>query len=213
VTIADHEHRFRAVFDELAQVPDSEWKHFWSQVQERHYTPRQHLIREAQPAPLIHFILSGLVRLYHNQDGRELVRGFDYENRFVADYDSVLTGQPATFNVQALEPTHTLAFPAELLRRLYDRHPSWDRVARRILEAQASRRADKERRFRVHTPEAHYRLLVERGSPLVDRVPLNQLASFLRITPETLSRIRARMRDAREALDSGQGGPDDRATG
>jgi CRP-like cAMP-binding protein len=200
---SDHESRFRAVFDELADIPDSEWRHFWSHVQERRYAAREHLIREAESARTMHFILSGLVRLYHNQDGRELVRGFDYENRFVAEYESVLTGEPAAYSVQAIEPTHTLAFPGEVFRRLYDRHPCWDRVGRRILEAQTIRRADKERRFRVYTPEAHYRLLVERGSPLIDRVPLNQLASFLQITPETLSRIRARMRD--QAQDAGAG--------
>ena len=41
------------------------------------------------------FIVSGLVRLYHNRDGRELVHGFDYENRWTAAYESVLTGEPA----------------------------------------------------------------------------------------------------------------------
>jgi len=196
MTISDHENRFRAVFDQLAEIPDSEWRHFWSHLQKRQYAAREYLIREAQPAATIHFILSGLTRLYHNQDGREHVRGFDYENRFVSDYESVLTGEPAAFSVQAIEPTQTLAFPGKLLGRLYDRHRCWDRVGRKILEAQSIRRADKERRFRLYTPEAHYRLLVERRSPLIARVPLNQLASFLQITPETLSRIRARMRGA-----------------
>jgi hypothetical protein len=53
---------------------------------------------------------------------------------------------------------------------------------------------DKEMRFRVYGPEAHYRLLLERGSPLIGRVPLRHLASYLQITPETLSRIRRRVR-------------------
>ena len=144
-------------------------------------------------------IICSQVRLYHNHDGRELLRGFDFENRFVTAYESVLTGEPAGFSVQALEPTTTLAFSGDALRALYDRHPCWDRVGRRVLEAQWIRQADKERRFRVHTPEEHYRVLLARRSPLIDRVPLNQLASFLQITPETLSRIRARIRDENAA--------------
>ncbi len=134
------------------------------------------------------------MRLYYNHDGRELLRGFDYEGRFVAAYVSVLTGEPAILSVQALEPTHTLAFPGDLLRSLYERHPCWDRFGRRVLEMQWTREMDRARRFRIYAPEEHYRLLIERGSPLVDRVPLNQLASYLQITPETLSRIRARIR-------------------
>jgi CRP-like cAMP-binding protein len=194
VTTTDLRARLRGVFDDLADIPEPEWNHFWSHVRECRFAARRYLLREGQPASHIHFILSGLVRLYHNVDGRELARGFDYENRFVTDYESVLTGAPAAFSVQALEPTHTLAFPSGLLATLYDRHPCWDRVGRRIHELDLIRRADKERRFRMYDAEAHYAALVARGSPLATRVPLNQLASFLRITPETLSRIRARLR-------------------
>lgn len=190
-----HETKLRAVFAELADIPETEWVVFWAQVRVCRFAPREHLLREGRCAPTIHFIVSGLVRLYYNEDGRELVRGFDYENRFVTAYDSVLTGEAATFSVQALEPTHTLAFTGDVLRAMYARHPCWDRFGRRILEAQWIRQADKLRRFRVHTPEQHYRLLIARGSPLIDRVPLNQLASFLQVTPETLSRIRARIRE------------------
>ena len=190
------ETRLREVFDTLADSPDQEWHHFWAHGRECRFATRHYLFREGGSAPLILFILSGLVRLYHNEDGRELVRGFDYEGRFIADYEAVLTGSPASFSVQALEPVHALAFPSALLETLYARHPCWDRVGRRLIELQWLRQVDKERRFRLHSPEAHYRALIARRSPLVERVPLNQLASFLRITPETLSRIRARLRDA-----------------
>ena len=190
----DPETRFRAVFESLADIPEREWRHFWSSVRECRFAARQHLLREGHPTLSIHFVLSGLVRYYHNENGRELVRGFDYEDRFVTDYESVLTGQRASFSVQTIEPTRTLSYPAGLMSALYDRHPSWDRVGRRLLEEQWRRSADKERRFRILGPEAHYQALIERQSPLVERVPLNQLASFLQITPETLSRIRARLR-------------------
>jgi CRP-like cAMP-binding protein len=184
----------RAIFAEFAEIPEDEWRHFSSQLRSCRFELRQHLIFEGRRAPTIHFIISGLVRLYYNSDGRELVRGFDCETRFVSAYESVLTGDPASFSVQALEPTRTLSFTGDLLRAMYDRHPCWDRVGRRILEAQWIRQSDKSRRFRVYSAEEHYHLLVERRSPLIDRVPLNQLASFLQVTPETLSRIRARAR-------------------
>ena len=195
----DHaESTLRAAFAELADIPASEWQHFWNHVRERHFDRREHLFRQGRREPSIRYIVSGLVRLYYHEDGREVVRGFDYECRFVTAYESVLTGGPATFSAQAIEPTRTLGFSGDLLARLYERHPCWDRVGRRILESQWLRTIDKERRFRVYTPEQHYRLLLARRSPLIERVPLNQLASFLQIAPETLSRIRARVR--REGL-------------
>jgi len=184
------------VFRELADLPEPEWRHFREFVSERHFEVGEHLVREQQPGTTLHFILAGLVRIYHVGEEAELVRGFDFEGRFAGVYESVLTGAPSLFSIQALEPTHTLAFPGELLMTLFDRHPAWDRIGRKILEQQWLRNRDKEMRFRLNSAEEHYRLLIERNSPLLARVPLRHLASYLRITPETLSRIRTRMRMA-----------------
>lgn len=190
----DLEARLRGVFAELADIPDEEWRFFWSHVQEHRFRAGAHLFREGKPAGAIHYLLSGLVRIYHMADGAELVRGFDYEGRFVTILESVLTGDPSPLNVQAIEPTHALWFPGAMLAHLYDRHLCWERVGRKLLEQQWIRRQDKEMRFRLYSPEEHYRLLLKRKSPLVSRLPLRQLASYLQITPETLSRIRARLR-------------------
>jgi CRP-like cAMP-binding protein len=188
------ESHLRGVFNSLAPIPDAEWRYFWAHVREGRFARREQLFREGEVGMAIHYIVTGLVRNYHNRDGVELVRGFDFEGRFTAVYETVLTGQPASFSVQALEPTRTLWFSGEVLPVLYDRHPAWDRFGRRILETIWLRGQDRQRRFRVYNAEAHYRLLLERRSPIVARVPLRQLASFLEITPETLSRIRHRIR-------------------
>jgi CRP-like cAMP-binding protein len=188
----------RTACAELAEIPDAEWKFFWSQTRPREFLAREHLVREGSATNTIHFIVSGLVRMYYNRDGRELVRGFDFENRWAAVYEAVLTGERSTFSIETLEPTRTISFSGDVLRALYSRHPCWDRFGRRIVEAQWIRQSDKARRFRVYTPEEHYRVLIARKSPLIDRVPLNQLASFLQIAPETLSRIRARIREESE---------------
>ena len=184
----------RAVFSALADVPDGEWQYFRAHVRERQFRPRDHLVREGQTHSHLFYIVNGLVRNYHNDEDGELVRGFDFEGRFAGVYECALTAAASTMSVQALERTQTLAFPGVVLEQLYERHPCWDRIGRKLLEEQWKRRQDKEMRFRVYTAEEHYRLLIERRSPLIDRVPLRHLASYMRIAPETLSRIRARLR-------------------
>ena len=185
----------RLVFSSLADLPDSEWAYASRFVREAHFAPRDHLLREGDVGNTIHFIVRGLVRNYQNDDGRELVHGFDFEGRFVASYESLITNTPTYLSVQALEETHTLTLPGAVLLNLYDRHPAWDRVGRKILEDATVRRYDKEMRFRRYSPEEHYHLLIERRSPLIARVPLRHLASYLGVAPETLSRIRSRQRD------------------
>jgi CRP-like cAMP-binding protein len=193
--MSPHHEMLRRVFENMADIPPGEWEFAARHLREARFAPRSHLLREGDVGSTIHFIVRGLVRNYQNDDGREIVHGFDYEGRFVASYESLITNTPTHLNVQALEETETLALPGAVLLRLYERHACWDRVGRKILEDASVRRHDKEMRFRRYSPEAHYRLLIARGSPLIDRVPLRHLASYLGITPETLSRIRGRHRD------------------
>jgi CRP-like cAMP-binding protein len=194
--MGSNHHLLRSVFESLAEIPDAEWAYAARHVREMRFGRRAHLFRAGDVPVLVHYIVRGLVRNYQNDDGRELVHGFDYEGRFTAAYASLITAQPCHLNVQAIEETHTLALPGVVLLELYQRHACWDRVGRKILEDAEVRRHDKEMRFRRYTPEEHYKLLIERRSPLIDRVPLRHLASYLGITPETLSRIRGRQRDA-----------------
>jgi CRP-like cAMP-binding protein len=187
----------RQRFAALADLPEAEWQHFRMFLRERRYEPGCHLVREGRRDTTFFYIESGLVRLYHTRDGVEQTRGFDYEGRLTGSYESLLTGAPCAFSIEALEATRTFRFPGELMATLFDRHPCWDRIVRRQLEQQWIRNQDKERRFRLYDADAHYRLLLERDPPFLDRVPLRHIASYLGITPETLSRIRTRIRAER----------------
>src|SRR3970040_1452083 len=138
----------RGVFSAMADLPDAEWAFASRHVREMRFPSRAHLFREGEVPAFVHYIVSGLVRIYQNDDGRELVHGFDYEGRFIAPYESLITARPSGINVQAIEPTDTLAIPGPVLTSLYDRHPCWDRVGRKILEEMSVRRKDKERRSR-----------------------------------------------------------------
>ncbi len=84
MTPPDPQSSFRHAFVALADIPECEWRHFRAGVSERRYAARDHLIWEGRAAPTMHFIVSGLARYYYSEVGRELVRRFDYEGRFVS---------------------------------------------------------------------------------------------------------------------------------
>jgi CRP/FNR family transcriptional regulator, anaerobic regulatory protein len=188
---ADPADRLRAALERFAAIPDDEWSWFRPHLRPRHFRRGEHLVREGSVAHGKYFIVRGCTRTYYLADGREMTRNFTFEGRITSA--SVLVGRTAHVSVQALEPTDTLCFPADLLAVMYDRHRCWERLGRRVAEEYWLEKEEKELRFRQHTPEEHYRLLVARGHLMTRRVPLRHLASYLGITPETLSRIRARI--------------------
>ena len=191
-TSADPADRLRAALERFAAIPDDEWSWLRPHLQPRHFRRGEHLVREGSVVHRKYFILRGCTRTYYLADGREMTRNFTFEGRFAGS--SVLAGRAAHVSVQALEPTDALGFPGDLLAVMYDRHRCWERIGRRIAEQAYVEKEDKEQRLRRLTPEEHYRLLVARGHPMVTRVPLRHLASYLGVRPETLSRIRRRVR-------------------
>ena len=187
----DPANRLRAVMERFAPVPDEEWSWFRAQVRTRHFRRGEHLQREGSVIKRMYFILRGSTRTYYVADGREAIRNFAFENRFAGS--TAMGGRAAHVSIQALEPTDTLEFSGDLLPVMYDRHRCWERIGRCVAEQYWREKEEKELRFRLHTPEEHYRLLVARGHLMTRRVPLRHLASYLGIAPETLSRIRARI--------------------
>jgi CRP/FNR family transcriptional regulator, anaerobic regulatory protein len=183
--------RLRAVMERFAAIPDDEWSWFHAHVRTRHFRRGEHLQREGSVIKRMYFILRGSTRTYYLSDGREAIRNFTFENRFAGS--TVMTGRVTHVSIQALEPTDTLEFPGDLLPVLYDRHRCWERIGRCVAEKYWLEKEEKELRFRLYSPEEHYRLLVEGRHLMTRRVPLRHLASYLGIAPETLSRIRARI--------------------
>lgn len=184
----------REVLEGLVRIPAAEWEYLRGHVRERKFARGGFVVREGERSVWMDFMVRGVTRAYYLHQGAEITRNFSFAPRFVVDYESVISKRPSLVSIGAIEPALTLAFPAALLPELYERHPCWDRLGRKVAEQVWLEKEEKERRFRRYTPEQHYALLVSRGSPLATRVPLRHLASYLGVAPETLSRIRARLR-------------------
>lgn len=176
-------------------VPPEEWREFVAEIRPVTFARGELLVTQGRPIDRAFFLRAGIVRYFAQSRGRgrEVTFGFDYEGRFSSDFDGFFRGVPALTSAEALEPIEAVAIPRAAMDAAYARHPCWDRVGRLMLQNALRRRADKERRLRMLTPEQRYRHLVEQGSPLATRLPQYHLAAYLGIAPETLSRIRARL--------------------
>ena len=168
-----------------------EREYFISLLKPRKLQKKQYLLQAGENCRYENFVVKGLLRAYTvDPKGHEHIAMFAMEDWWISDLLSFLTNTPATQYVDALEDTEILSIEKPDLEKLYERVPKFERFFRIMLQnafvanqrrilASISQRA-----------EEQYFDFVKKYPTLEQRVPQHQIASFLGITPETISRIR-----------------------
>ncbi len=136
------------------------------------------------------FIAEGLLRIYYPTDAEEVCVGFSYEDTVVSSFPSFIRQQPSTFSIQALEKCTALGITRTDLYAAIDTWPAVAKLWSGLLEQVVTGLIEREIEISTTTPEQRYRNLLRRAPYLFQRVPLKYIATYLRIKPETLSRVR-----------------------
>ena len=142
------------------------------------------------------FVVRGLFRTYAiDERGTEQILAFSPEDAWIGDLQSATTAAPTPFFVEALEPSDVLTIDFPSLERMLAAIPAVaDGFRTDIQRALAAK--DRRLLSSLHSPASErYAAFVERRPALAKRIPLHMLASYLGITPETLSRIRAKRKE------------------
>lgn len=152
---------------------------------------RQYLLQEGDICRHYNFVLNGCLRMYLvDSKGSEHVLQFATENGWIADIGSLHLDQPSRFNIDALEPAEMLRISKEDLIDLYVKHPAFDRYFRVLTENAFIGMQHRVLQNISTTAEERYLLFLEKYPHLFNRIPLVQIASFIGVTPEFLSKIR-----------------------
>jgi CRP-like cAMP-binding protein len=154
----------------------------------------EHFLREGEVCRTMALLEKGSVRLYYAVDGREICKDFLFQNAVVGSFASFFTQQPSALNVAAMEETSLLEIAYADVMYLYDHYPAWQKLARLIAQEQFVRDERREASLLKDPPEVRYRNLVEEHPKVFKKVPLQYIASYLGITPETLSRYRNKVK-------------------
>jgi CRP-like cAMP-binding protein len=139
------------------------------------------------------FVEHGILRSFCvDEKGTDHTSQFAVEGSWIGDIYSQLTGEPAKFSIEALEDADVLLLDNEAAERVYAQVPKFERYQRLLLQNHLVVVYRRLLDTMSATAEAKYDALVATSPAVMQRVPLHLIASFLGITPESLSRIRAR---------------------
>jgi CRP-like cAMP-binding protein len=150
----------------------------------------ENILEEGQVCKNIYWVVRGLVRQYYFKNGKELTEYMATENTIFMSIESLFKEEPSKQVIHALEQTLVYAIPKKELEAVAIRCVNIQMLYRKILEESliiSQRHADM---LRFESAQDRYRKLVKSNSQLVLRAPLVYIASYLQMTPETLSRVR-----------------------
>ncbi len=152
-------------------------------------------VRAGDVPKTIGFVISGILRLYYvDRDGNEYTKSFCAENSFVAAYSALLLEQPSRLFIQALEDTKLLIADYSAYRVLSENHACWQALNCKIAEFLFIKKEKRESALLLDDAKTRYLSFQEEYPGLETRLKQHHIASYLGITPVTLSRIRAQLR-------------------
>jgi CRP-like cAMP-binding protein len=170
---------------------EDEAEYFISLLRQRTVRKREFLLQSGDIARYETFIVKGLLRAYTvDKSGYEHVVMFASEGWWISDLYSFLTQTPGSQNIDALEDTEVLQIEKRDLEKLYLEVPKFDRFFRILLQNAFVANQQRILASISQTAEEQYLAFIRKYPSLEQRVPQHQVASYLGITPETISRIR-----------------------
>ncbi len=158
----------------------------------KHYAKGSMLLEEGEISNECYFIIKGCVRSFYNKDGEERTTEFFTEEQAVVP-SAYGHNAPSKHYLECLEDTIAGVGTPELEAEMYQKFPQIESLNRALGEAIMAKYQDAFAEFKMASPEERYLALMERRPDLIQRVPQYQIASYLGIKPESLSRIRKRI--------------------
>lgn len=172
-------------------LSDDEIFSIQKKCQIREYQKGEFLIQNNEFCSHTFFVEDGLLRQYYfDKNGKEHILQFFPENWFVTEYETVYFNEPSKYFIQTLEPSKIAFIDDTFLKKLEDLFPVFKDLNKQLLYNQIRVLQNRLTMLMSQSAEDRYLQFVETYPDILLRVPQTMVASYLSITPESLSRIR-----------------------
>lgn len=150
------------------------------------------LLKEGEKSKNSYFVLKGCIRTYYLMDGEEKTTAF-YTEMDVLTPHCVISKTPSDYFISCVEDSILLVSNTDMGEEINSKFPKFDIMCKQLSEELLAKQQINFNEFKTSSPEQRYLNLLEKRPDLIQRIPQNQLASFLGIKPQSLSRLRARI--------------------
>lgn len=150
------------------------------------------LLKEGQKTNSSFFVLKGCIRTYYIINGEEKTTAFYTEMEGLTPH-CVKSNSPSEYYINCLEDTILIVSNSDMEAEINGKFPKFETMCRLLSEERLAQQQINFDEFKTSSPEQRYLNLLQNRPDLIQRVPQHQLASYLGIKPQSLSRLRARI--------------------
>jgi CRP-like cAMP-binding protein len=178
----------------MVDFEEEELKRLFSKMEIGFAKKGDFILEAGKPSNNVYFLISGLTKYYIDlPDGREMILAFVPEKNWISAYPEFLHQKMSNSSIKAIEDSHFLTLSYQNMQELYKGNKQFEKFGRHIAEYLLVMIMQNNEALMTKTPETRYLELMKSNPSLFERVSLNQIASYLGIAPESLSRIRKRL--------------------
>lgn len=140
----------------------------------------------------IYFIEEGSLRIFVLDDYEERIIRFGYKDNIIVSLDSFLTESPSDFYIQAIKKTSVKVIPKNSFMAFINKNEDHLKLWIKILEDLILQQIEREKDILIQSPKERFDRVLKRSPKLFQEVPNKHIANYLRMSPETLSRLKKR---------------------
>jgi CRP-like cAMP-binding protein len=174
----------------FTEFSDESWDILCGITKETAFKKGDHLLQAGKLCHSLFYIRKGYCRAFHLQDGVEINTNFYFEKEIATNINSYTLNIPSSFTVQACEPLLAYRFDRDEIFEAAKLAPEIEIVGKQNLQLIAAKQEKQLELYRLLKATERYAYLEKNQPEILQRVPLTQLASYLGVARETLSRIR-----------------------
>ena len=184
--------KLRSYIHSLIDLSEEGWKALRPSLTTAEYKKGDCLLQAGTVCNNLFFITTGYCRAFFRKGDLEINTNFFFESEIATNNDSFWTGENSEFSIQACEKITTIVFDRPTLLNAGQENHEIATLGRLCLHQTAAKLENHVSLYKLMTAQERYEYLEKHHPMMLQRVPLNQLSSYLGIARETISRIRSR---------------------